>query len=74
MKDLLSAMFGEGPAQTVIENYAKRIGEAIQSNTRTVGRGGRIAVTTGITAPAIVKSTPAQPKDHTFYGSRWKRR
>lgn len=74
MKDLLSAMFGEGPAQTVIENYAKRIGEAVQSNSRTVGRGGRIGVATGAVAPAIIKPTPAQPKDHTFYGSRWKRR
>ena len=74
MKDLLSAMFGEGPATTVVKEYARRIGEAVQTNTRTIGRGGRMGITTGVTAPSIIKPSPAQPKDHTFYGRPWKRR
>jgi hypothetical protein len=72
-RDLLVAMFGEGPAQSAINDYAAMIGRAVESGQRIVGPTGKILPTAGIAAPSIISSTRAQPRSHTFYGTRWRR-
>jgi hypothetical protein len=71
-QDLLVAMFGEGPAQSAVEEYAATIGRAVQSGARTVGRSGKVVPIAGVAAPAIVTPSAAQPRGHTFYGTIWK--
>lgn len=69
---LLVAMFGEGPAQSVVEDYAASIGDAVRSGQRAVSAGGRVipvAAPALITQPALVQAKP-----HTFFGSRWRGR
>jgi hypothetical protein len=72
-RDLLAKMFGEGPAVAVVKDYAERLGQSVRSGNRTIGSTGRIipaaAASAAITAPAA-----AQPRGHTFYGERWKKR
>ncbi len=70
-RNLLSLMFGEGPAKAVIEDFAKRIGESVRQGTRRIATTGRV-VPAAAAAPAIVKPAAAQPRSHTFYGSRWR--
>lgn len=72
-QDLLTKMFGEGPAQSVVEEYASSLGRAIQSGQRTIAPGGRVMPAAAVAAPAVVRSSPAQARPHTFYGSRWRR-
>jgi hypothetical protein len=71
-QDLLVAMFGEGPAQAAVEEYAATIGRAVQSGARTVGLSGKVVPIAGVAAPAIVAPPAAQPRGHTFYGTIWK--
>lgn len=72
-RDLLTAMFGEGPAEAVVKDYAERLGQSVRTGNRAVASTGRIipaaAASATIAAPAV-----ARPRDHTFYGERWKRR
>jgi hypothetical protein len=70
--NLLSLMFGEGPARAVIEDFAARIGESVRQGTRRIATSGRVLpVAVAVAAPAIVKPAAAQPRGHTFYGSCW---
>ncbi|MBN9266233.1 MAG: nucleotidyltransferase [Hyphomicrobium sp.] len=73
-QQLLIAMFGEGPAMSVVEDYARSLGQAVETGSRSIGTGGRVLPTTSITAPTILRPSPAQPKPHTFYGTPWRRR
>lgn len=70
-RDLLVAMFGEGPAQSTVDEYASTIGKAIKTGNRIVSPLGRVIPSIAAAAPFIVNSGPAQPRPHTFYGSRW---
>lgn len=70
-RSLLVAMFGEGPAQSTVDEYAASIGKSIQSGDRLVSPIGRVVPGTAAAAPFILKSGPAQPRPHTFYGTRW---
>jgi hypothetical protein len=67
---LLGLMFGEGPAAAVIDDFAKRIGDSVRRGTRRIAATGRV-VPASVAAPAVVKPAAAQPRGHTFYGSRW---
>lgn len=73
-RDLLVAMFGEGPAQSAINDYAATVGRAVESGQRSVGRSGRVLPIASGTAAAAVSSASARPRGHTFYGMRWRRR
>lgn len=73
-RDLLVAMFGEGPAQSAIDDYAVTIGRAVQSGERTVGPSGNVIPAAVVAAPSIISSASAQPRGHTFYGTRWRPR
>lgn len=73
-QDLLTKMFGEGPAQSVVEDYAASLGRAIQSGQRVSSPTGRVMPIAGVAAPAVIRPSPAQARPHTFYGSRWRRR
>jgi Second Messenger Oligonucleotide or Dinucleotide Synthetase domain len=67
---LLGLMFGEGPARAVVEDYAARIGESVRQGTRRIASSGRV-LPAAVAAPAIITPAAAQPRGHTFYGSRW---
>jgi hypothetical protein len=69
-RNLLALMFGEGPARAVVEDFAARIGESVRQGTRRIGATGRV-LPAAVAAAAIAKPAAAQPRDHTFYGSRW---
>jgi hypothetical protein len=73
-RDLLVAMFGEGPAQSAIDDYAAMIGRAVQSGQRTVTSTGKVVPIGEVAAPLITSSASAQARGHTFYGTRWKPR
>lgn len=68
-KDLLVAMFGEGPANMVINEYAASIGRSVETGHRSIASTGRVLPVAG----AAATSTPASsaPRNHTFYGSTW---
>jgi hypothetical protein len=67
---LLGVMFGEGPARAVVEDYAARIGDSVRQGTRRIAPSGRV-LPAAVAAPAIVTPAAAQPRGHTFHGSRW---
>jgi len=69
-RKLLALMFGEGPARSVVQDYAARIGESVRQGTRRIGATGRV-LPVAVATPAIVKPAAAQPRNHTFYGSNW---
>jgi hypothetical protein len=73
-QQLLVAMFGEGPALAVVEDYTSSLGRAIQSGHRTVSATGRVIPAGGVAAPAIIKPSAGQARPHTFFGSVWRRR
>jgi len=73
-RDLLVAMFGEGPALSAVNDYAAAIGRAVATGNRTVAPSGKVVPIAGIAAPAVMVPTAAQPRGHTFYGERWRRR
>lgn len=63
-KALLADMFGEGPATSVVEDYASRLSDTIRT-------GARRNLATGRVAPTIVGATSgsaAAARPHTFYG------
>jgi hypothetical protein len=68
MRDLLALMFGEGPAESAVEDLAATHGHAIQTNSRRVGvgRGGL-----SVASPAVVTSGTARAAGHSFYGTPW---
>jgi hypothetical protein len=70
MRDLLAHMFGEGPVQSAVEDLAVAQGQAIQANSRRVGKGlGGISVA----APAVVLRGTSPAASHSFYGMPWRR-
>lgn len=71
-QDLLIAMFGEGPARAVIQDYAASLGRAVQSGQRMNAASGRVVP--AVAAPAIVTATSSPARSHTFYGSAWRKR
>ncbi|HEY8063732.1 MAG TPA: nucleotidyltransferase [Methylosinus sp.] len=71
-RDLLVQMFGEGPAQSTVDEFAEKIGLAVKSGARNIGQVGRVVPVASVCAPTIARSTPASSRPHTFYGSRWK--
>ncbi|WP_141701483.1 nucleotidyltransferase domain-containing protein [Methyloceanibacter marginalis] len=73
-RDLLVAMFGESPAQTVVNEYAARMGRAIQGGERSVAKTGRVITGLGVSTPAIIRPALSQPRSHTFYGTATKNR
>ncbi len=70
-RDLLIAMFGEGPAMAVVKDYAERLGRSIQTGTRSVALTGRI-IPAVVAAAASSVPAAAQFRGHTFYGDHWK--
>jgi hypothetical protein len=71
-RKLLALMFGEGPAQAVIDDFAARIGKSVREGTRDIGVTGRVLPVAA--APAVVRPATAQPRGHTFYGSNWRKK
>jgi hypothetical protein len=69
-RQLLSLMFGEGPARAVVEDFSARLGESVRQGTRRIAPTGRV-IPAAVAVPAIVTPAAAQPRSHTFYGSRW---
>ena len=72
-RDLLILMFGEGPARSVVEDFAARIGRSVQDGTRRIAPTGRVLAGSA-SAPAVIKPAAAQPRSHTFYGTPWPRK
>lgn len=70
-RDLLTAMFGEGPAEAVVKDYAERLGKSVQTGARSVAPSGRI-IPASAAAIAAVSPAMAQPRGHTFFGKPWK--
>jgi hypothetical protein len=70
-RDLLVAMFGEGPAQSAVNEYAATIGRAVATGNRRIAPSGKVIPIASVVTPAILTPTAAQPRGHTFYGSRW---
>ncbi|MFQ3454724.1 nucleotidyltransferase [Bradyrhizobium sp. UFLA01-814] len=70
-RDLLVAMFGEGPAQSAVNEYAATMGRAVATGNRTVAASGKVIPIVAVAAPAISRPAAAQPRGHTFYGNRW---
>lgn len=69
-RDLLVAMFGEGPADTVVKDYAARLGRSISTGVRGTAPSGRV-IPAAAAAGVISSPALAQPRGHTFYGSKW---
>ncbi|MET3646287.1 nucleotidyltransferase domain-containing protein [Phyllobacterium ifriqiyense] len=72
-RDVLISMFGEGPGQSTIDEYAANIGRAIESGKRITAPSGKVLTIAGLATPAITGSALAQPRGHTFYGSSWRK-
>ncbi len=70
-RDLLVAMFGEGPAQSAVNDYAAALGRAVETGKRTIAPSGKVIPISSIATPAVVAPAAAQPRGHTFYGGRW---
>lgn len=62
-KDLLSAMFGENPAEEIIKDYSEELGSMIRRGQRTHTPTGRV-----IPAAAATVAAPSVARAHTFYG------
>jgi hypothetical protein len=71
MRDLLVLMFGEGPAQSAVDDLAAVQGEAVRNNTRRVGAGRGGVSIAAVAAPAIVTPGTVRAAGHSFYGSPW---
>ena len=71
MRDLLVEMFGEGPAQGAIDDFATGQGAAVRDNRPrfSVGAGATRTVA-AIAAPTAVSSA-TRATAHTFYGTPW---
>jgi len=74
MRDMLAQMFGEGPAQSAVEDLAATQGQAVQSNARRVGTGpGGLSIAAAVAAPAILTSGTVRAASHSFYGTPWRK-
>ncbi len=72
-RDLLVAMFGVGPAQSVIDEYVDSLGRAVETGKRLVAPSGRVIPSAVASSASIASRAHAQPRGHTFFGSRWPR-
>lgn len=73
-RDLLVAMFGVGPAQSVIDEYVDTLGRAVEMGKRYVAPSGRVIPATVAASAAVASTAYAQPRTHTFFGSSWPRK
>jgi Second Messenger Oligonucleotide or Dinucleotide Synthetase domain len=73
-RDLLVAMFGVGPAKAVIDEYVATLGRAVETGKRYVTPSGRVIPATVATGAAAASAAFAQPRPHTFFGTRWLRK
>ena len=72
MRDLLAHMFGEGPAQSAVDDLAATQGRAIQAATRRIGTGrGGLSIPSAVAAPAILTAGTARAAGYSFYGTPW---
>lgn len=69
--DLLKEMFGEEPAQSAIEHYARELGSAVSQGARSIGRSGQIITGAGASG-AAASAHAKRPRDHRFYGGSWR--
>ena len=67
-RDLLADMFGVGPAQSVIDEYAGSLGRAVETGKRLIAPTGRVVPAAAASSAAA--AAYAQPRGHTFFGSR----
>ncbi len=72
-RDLLVDMFGVGPAQPVIDEYVENLGRAVETGKRLVASSGRVIPAAVASSASIASPAHAQPRGHTFFGSRWPR-
>ncbi|OIQ93608.1 hypothetical protein GALL_244560 [mine drainage metagenome] len=70
-RDLLISMFGEGPAESVINDFADQLGQGVRSGTRMIAPTGRVMIGAAAAASAIIKPAAVQAAQHTFYGTSW---
>lgn len=71
-RDLLVQMFGEGPAESVIADYADALARSVRTGQRVNAPSGRVTPVVSVVAPAVVTASP--PRKHTFYGEPWSKR
>jgi hypothetical protein len=69
-QEILMRLFGEGTARTVVENFAKRLGDAAGGGRlQHLKESGRVALAaSGVAASSSSPTRPTAP--HTFYGER----
>ena len=60
-RNLLAAMFGVGPAQAVIDEYADSLGRAVEIGKRYVAPSGRVVPATVLTSAPL---PPPPPRSH----------
>jgi hypothetical protein len=70
-RDLLETMFGVGPAQAVIDDYVDTLGRAVETGKRYVAPAERVIPAAAGASVAAASSANAQPRLHTFFGTRW---
>jgi hypothetical protein len=71
-RDLLVRMFGEGPAQSTVDEYVSKLGRAVETGNRVVGRSGSITLS-AVAEQALSSPARAVSPKHTFFGTRWKK-
>ena len=73
-RDLLVAMFGIGPAQSAIDEYVETLGRAVETGKRLIAPNGRVVPATVAASSPLASHAYAQPRGHTFFGSRSNRK
>lgn len=68
-RDILVEMFGEGPAQSAVDEFAAQHGQSVKSGHRIVAGTGRVIPVVAGAVPASASSAP-KPRPHTFYSDR----
>jgi hypothetical protein len=71
-RDLLVLMFGEGPGRAAVEEYAARMGRSIKDGTRIVTPSGRVVPAAVAPSATIAALGASRPRNHTFFGMRWR--
>jgi hypothetical protein len=73
-RKVLIDMFGVGPAQSAIDDLNAKIGFAVQTGQRFIAATGRVVPAAAVPAAIGISRAAAQPRGHTFFGSRWRRK
>lgn len=68
--ELLKQMFGEEPAATVVDQYARELTSSVSTGNRGVGRTGRI-LPASAACGAASSASAGSPGRHTFFGDDW---